>query len=196
MKLLGAGEPFENRDFLNFLIELDKRDIHTAIFTKGHVLGSDELVEKYFGKQGLKTSEELVCFLYNLKTSILLGFNSFDREMQNSFVGMEATSIYPNLRDRALTLLTSAGFNKFIPNSPTRLAIVPAPIKPENISEIFDIYKWGLIRNIYVSVCPTTSSGNGNTELKREASLNFASYIEEVKKLYVKYMYGLFKNGL
>lgn len=186
VKILGAGEPFENREFLNFLIELDKRDIHTAIFTKGHVLGSDELVNKFFGKQGIKTSEELVRILYKLKTSILLGFNSFNREMQNSFIGMEANSNYPDLRNRALTLLANTGFNKFIPNSPTRLAIVPAPIKPENISEIFDIYKWGLIRNIYVSACPTTSSGNGNIELERETSLDFAFYIDEVKKLYIK----------
>ena len=188
VKILGAGEPFEDRNFLRFLVELDKRDIHTAIFTKGHVLGSDKLVEKIFGDQGFNTCKELIHFLYKIKTSILLGFNSFNREMQNFFVGMKPSDNlynYPALRDNAINLLTEAGFNKYIPNVPTRLAIVPAPFKPENISEIFDIYKWGRIRNIYVSACPTTSSGYGNSELERETSLNFSSYLNEVKKLYV-----------
>jgi MoaA/NifB/PqqE/SkfB family radical SAM enzyme len=188
VKILGAGEPFENTKFLDFLIELDKRDIHTAIFTKGHVIGSDNLVKQYFGERGINTSEELVEVLYKLKTSILLGFNSFDEEIQNTSVGVgkrHQLSNYVELRDRALLLLTEKGFNNFHPNTPTRLSLVVAPFKPENVDGVLDIYKWGNLRNIYVAACPTTSSGNGHKELSREERKDFNTYITNVKQTYI-----------
>jgi MoaA/NifB/PqqE/SkfB family radical SAM enzyme len=188
VKILGAGEPFENTKFLDFLIELDKRDIHTAIFTKGHVIGSDELVKQYFGERGIYTSEQLVERLYKLKTSILLGFNSFDEEIQNTSVGVgkrHQLSNYVELRDRALMLLTEKGFNEFRPNTPTRLSLVVAPFKPENVDGVLDIYKWGNLRNIYVAACPTTSSGNGHKELSREERKDFNAYIKKVKQTYI-----------
>lgn len=188
VKILGAGEPFENTKFLDFLVELDKRNIHTAIFTKGHVIGSDELVKQYFGERGIYTSEKLVDVLFKLKTSILLGFNSFDEEIQNTSVGVGERcklSNYVELRDRALLLLTQKGYNDFKPNTPTRLSLVVAPIKPENIDGVLDIYKWGNLRNIYVASCPTTSSGNGHKELSREERKDFNIYIEKVKQTYI-----------
>jgi len=162
VKILGAGEPFENTLFLDFLEELSKRDIHAAIFTKGHVLGSDELVRQYFGERGIFSSEQLIAKLYSLKTSILLGFNSFDESIQNTSVGVgprHQLSNYIELRDRALTLLVKEGFNKYVPGIPTRLSLVVAPFKPENIDGVAEIYRWGNRRNIYVAACPTTSSG-------------------------------------
>lgn len=189
VKILGAGEPFEESNLLNLLIELDKRNIHTAIFTKGHVLGSDELAKKYFGGNGITTATDLVKSLFELKTSILLGFNSFNNDKQLDFVGItnkHTLRNYTELRNRALLLLTETGFNNFIPGTATRLALVSAPFKPENISEILDIYKWGVVRNIYVATCPTTSSGNGNQELIRESDHDFDLYMLAVRELYVK----------
>lgn len=187
IKILGAGEPFENPDFLDLLIELDKREIHTAIFTKGHILGSDEMTKKYFGHKGINKSSELISLLYKLRTSILLGFNSFDAKMQMDFVGISKNhrfKDYIKIRDRAFCLLAKAGFNNYIPLQGTRMALVSAPFKPENINEIFDIYKFGRVRNIYVATCPTTSSGNGNKELIRESAQDFDIYVNKVKELY------------
>lgn len=188
VKVLGAGEPFENTMFLDFLVELDKRDIHVAVFTKGHVLGSDELVRQYFGERGIFSSEQLIETLYNLKTSILLGFNSFDESIQNTSVGVgprHQLSNYIELRDRALSLLVKQGFNKFVPGKATRLSLVVAPFKPENIDGVAEIYKWGNRRNIYVAACPTTSSGNGHKELKREEKRDFDRYMDLVEEMYV-----------
>lgn len=188
VKIIGAGEPFENTKILDLLIELDKRNIHSAIFTKGHVIGSDELVKKYFRERGIYTSEELVDVLFKLKTSILLGFNSFDRKIQNVSVGVgqkHQLSNYVDLRNKALLLLTKKGYNDFKPNTPTRLSLVVAPFKPENIDCVFDIYKWGNLRNIYVAACPTTSSGKGHKELSREERKDFDIYIEKVKDTYI-----------
>ena len=199
VKILGAGEPFENSDFLDLLIELDKREIHTAIFTKGHVLGSDELTKKYFGHKNINTSQELITLLFSLRTSILLGFNSFNDEMQMDFVGISKfhhLKNYIEIRNRALGLLCETGFNKYEPSQGSRLALVSAPFKPENILEIFDIYKFGRVRNIYVATCPTTSSGNGNKELARIASVNFESYVNIVKDVYVQIYKWAIEKGV
>lgn len=199
VKILGAGEPFENPDILKLLVELDKRGIHTSIFTKGHVLGSDELTQKYFGRQGINSAKELIEFLYTLKTSILLGFNSFKNDIQLDFVGMTSRNRIKNyieLRDNALLLLTETGFNNFVPNIPTRLALVAAPFKPENIDEIFDIYTWGYRRNIYVATCPTTSSGKGNTELLKQSQHDFDTYMQQVKQLYIDIYSWALKVGV
>ena len=199
VKILGAGEPFENTKFLDFLTELSKRNIHTAIFTKGHVIGSDELVKQYFGEKGINTSEELVDILFKLKTSILLGFNSFDENIQNTSVGVgkrHKLNNYVELRDRALMLLTAKGFNQFTPNVPTRLALVVAPFKPESVDEVLGIYKWGNTRNMYVAACPTTSSGNGHKELSREERKDFKTYMKKVKQTYIDIYKWALKTGV
>ena len=85
---LGKGEPFENKGFLEFLRFLHELEIIPLIFTKGHVIGNDELVVRYFKKYGIKTGESLVKELKRLNVSIMLGFNSFDKsiqETQNNF---------------------------------------------------------------------------------------------------------------
>jgi uncharacterized radical SAM superfamily Fe-S cluster-containing enzyme len=82
IKFLGAGEPFENEEFLNFLTDLKKLGIHSSIFTKGHVLGDDGLAKKYFGHQGAllnnscKQIVSTLC-LQNLSNNITLGHTKF-----------------------------------------------------------------------------------------------------------------------
>jgi len=55
-----------------------------------------------------------------------------------------------------LELLAKAGFNK---HNPTHLCLAANPITNDNYNEIFEIYKWGRVRNLYVIVCPTMVSG-------------------------------------
>lgn len=74
VKFLGAGEPFENKRFLEFLKDLKKLDVIPLIFTKGHVIGDNNLVKKYYSHYGISTGEELVEELKKLNVSILLGF--------------------------------------------------------------------------------------------------------------------------
>ncbi|MEI8343583.1 MAG: radical SAM protein [Candidatus Moraniibacteriota bacterium] len=195
IKILGRGEPFENHDFLGFLREMSKMDIGVGIFTKGHVLGSDALARKYNSQYGIHTSEELIAELYRLKVSIFLGFNSFDKKMQKAFVGAMNSPIkeYVKFRDDALIALVKAGFNKYVPGEATRLAMIAAPIKPENVEEVFDIFTWARVRNIYMLSCPTVMSGKGSDELKRgygeysgSTSNQCKLYIADLEKLYVK----------
>jgi MoaA/NifB/PqqE/SkfB family radical SAM enzyme len=60
IKILGRGEPFQNKDFLRFLREMTKLDIGVSVFTKGFVIGDDNLVKIYNSHYGINTGKELV----------------------------------------------------------------------------------------------------------------------------------------
>jgi MoaA/NifB/PqqE/SkfB family radical SAM enzyme len=154
VKFLGAGDPFENHGFLEFLRILKAEDIIPLIFTKGHVIGDDALVQKHFGYLGISTGRVLVDALFESGASIMLGFNSFDDQRQAKLVG--ANIAYVEARNRALALLVARGFSE--PN-PTRLALAVNPITKLNIGEAFEIYRWARLRNLYAIVTPTMISG-------------------------------------
>jgi len=207
IKILGRGEPFQNKKFLKFLRDMTKLNIGVSVFTKGHVIGSDRLAKAYNKDYGIETSEQLVKELKKLKVSLLLGFNSFDKKMQESFVGIDKSPIknYVELRDRALVLLTKAGFNEYVKGKPTRLAMISSPIKPENMNEILEEFIWARVRNIYMLSCPTTLSGKGIDEFKRAVSTynvkntnktQYERYIEDLEKLYAEIYIWSIKKGL
>ncbi len=154
VKFLGKGDPFENKGFLDFLRLLHSVDVIPLIFTKGHVIGDDKMVELYFGEYGITTGKELAQELNRLNVSIMLGFNSFDPKTQAKMVGKDEA--YTKVRNRALQLLVDEGLNQ---GNPTRLALAINPITIWNIDEAFDIYKWGRLRNLYCIVTPSMISG-------------------------------------
>jgi len=161
VKFLGKGEPLECGKLLDLLEFLHQNDIIPLIFTKGHIIGDDELVNKYYSKYGITNGSQLVRAFKKYNVSILLGFNSFDRSIQNKMVGdgyhkYSNNRTYFEVRNDALRLLVEEGFNS---TNPTRLCLATNPITNENINEIFDIYKWGRERNIYVIVAPSMISG-------------------------------------
>lgn len=189
IKILGRGEPFENPRFLEFLRYMTKLDIGVAVFSKGHVMGSDILARRYNSHYGIKTGKDLIKEVKKLKVSILLGFNSFDDEMQEQFTGVDKypdgvlMKKYVKLRNNALIGLVKAGFNKYVPGKATRLAMISAPCKPENLDQILDQYKWARKRNIYMLTCPTTISGKGADEAKRVKE-HFKDYVPRLIKLW------------
>ena len=158
VKFLGAGEPFENYDFLEILEFLRSKDIIPLIFTNGAVLGEDRLAKKYFSNCGIETSKELVTRLKELDVSIMLKYNSFGEDLQNKLVGCHNGYNYAHYRNIALRNLIDLRFNDKT-NNPTRLAIAVNPVTKENIGEAFSIYKWARIRNIYAIVTTSMISG-------------------------------------
>jgi len=196
IKILGAGDPLENEEFLDFIKFNSSLDIHTCVFTKGHVLGNDDLAKQYNNKYGISTAYELASELYGLKTSILLGFNSFDEATQLNFVGLSLPLKfdYVTYRNNALKLLIALGFNKFIENEATRLALICAPYKLDNIHEVFDIYKYGKEQNIYVAICPSTVSGMGHAE-QEQIQKSKGEFCQKSIDLYVKiYVWAIENN--
>lgn len=196
VKFLGAGEPFENEQLLPLLRFLSEQNIHAGIFTKGYVLGSDKLVEKYNGIHGFNTAKEFVGELFRLKTSIMLGYNSFKKNIQLLYSGLNLHSDFGlfEYREHALKLLVDAGFNEFKEGLPTRLALIASPYKMINIDEIFDIYKWGHEHNMYVAICPSTNSGLGHKEL--HDILQDKTFMEKSIDLYAKIYVWSIKNNV
>lgn len=159
VKFLGAGDPIENERFLEFLRFLKANDIIPLIFTKGHVIGDDSLVKKYFSQYGITTGEELVREFDNCNCSLLVNVNTFDENLQTELVGGDAEFI--KSRTRALELLANQGFNKCLP---TRLAIINSPITKQTVDESLEIYKWARVRNLYCVTTPTMISGRANKD--------------------------------
>lgn len=154
VKFLGAGEPFENSELLDFLYFLKEESIIPLIFTKGHVIGDDNLAFKYFSKNGVRNSIDLVKELNKCDASILIGFNSFNDAIQAKMVGGDKD--YTFNRNRALKLLVDHGFNE---GNPTRLALINSPITIWNVEEALEIYKWARIRNLYCVITPSMITG-------------------------------------
>jgi hypothetical protein len=59
VKLIGPGEPLEDKGLLPFLRMLREMDIVPLIFTKGLILGNDEVCAKIHGMDGHQLAEEL-----------------------------------------------------------------------------------------------------------------------------------------
>lgn len=157
VKFLGAGEPFENRRFVEFLRFLKSIDVIPLIFTKGHIIGDDKLAKKFNSHYGINSGAELVKELNRVNASILLGFNSMYDSIQDRMVG--GIEGYTKKRDLALLRLVKAGFNK---TNPTRVALIVTPVTKGNYDEIFSIYKWGKVRNLYPVTTATMVGGKAS----------------------------------
>jgi MoaA/NifB/PqqE/SkfB family radical SAM enzyme len=155
IKIVGKGEPFETPEILNFIEFLSKNQITPLIFTKGHILGSEDKVRKIYSDFNINSSSELISRIYESGASILLGYNSKFSETQDQMVGQ--VSGFSNIRNRALELLVSAGFNE---GNPTRLGLIMAPLTNENYEEAYNFYVWARRRNLYPVITPTMISGH------------------------------------
>lgn len=153
IKICGAGEPTENTRFLEFVREMTKRDVGIAIFTKGQVLGSDDKTAQFYSKYGINSALDLCQELYQLKTSVMLSFQSFDTEVQDALVGKSGHAL---IRNQALENLVKTGFNSAHRN---RLCLTNAPITKANADEVFDIYTYARERNIYPIIAVSMVSG-------------------------------------
>lgn len=153
IKILGAGEPFENRRFLLFLQDMKDLDIQVNVFTKAHVFGDNALAQRYFGFSSLQLAQEVK----RLGTSLNVGCNSFDPEVQDKMVGVSG---YTAKRNRALELLAQVGLNDC---QPTKLCLAMVPITIQNVEEIFDMYKWARERNIYTIATTSMCAGRATT---------------------------------
>lgn len=125
VRILGAGEPFEEPRTVKFLEWLDSQGLKSVVFTQGN-----------------RVDEELATRLANLNVSIMLRYDSFNAQIVDRSVGRKG--IKPK-KDRALEILVAKGFNE---HNPTRLGIV-APMTRYTGEGIVEIYQFFRDRNIY-----------------------------------------------
>ncbi len=179
VKLCGAGEPTENIRFFQFVRDMTRMDIGVAVFTKGQVLGSDKESKRFNNRYGIKTAEQLCRELYNYKVSFMLGFQSFDTEVQDNIVGKEGHSL---IRNKALENLVIAGFNN---TNPTRLAICNAPLTQTSYNDAFNIYTYARERGIYPILSLSMTSGKQfSSEFLNGIDLTREQKVELFTKIY------------
>lgn len=159
IKICGAGEPLENPDLLRLARQLTDWNIGLSIFTKGHVLGDDALAASVFSHEGIKNASHLAQMLFELKTSMLVSFQSFRPDIQDRLVG--GVQGHTQRRNRAVELLASVGFNKC---NPTRLMFCALPVTRATYDHIFDIYVYCRERNILPLVTSFMVSGKQFTD--------------------------------
>lgn len=169
VKLCGAGEPTENTRFLQFVRDMSERNIGIAAFTKGQVLGSDEETKRFNGKYGITNAKQLCKELFKYKISFMLGFQSFDRNIQDKIVGKQGHTL---IRNKALENLVNAGFNN---ENPTRLCLCNAPLTQKTYNDAFSIYTYARERNLYPILSLSMTSG-------KQFSLEFLNDIDLTKK--------------
>lgn len=154
LKICGAGEPTEHEDFLFFIREMTQRNIGVAVFTKGHVLGSDFFVREIYKKYGI-TSALLLCQeLFKLKVSFMLNYQSANPVLQDELVGN--VKGYTQIRDQAYENLKRAGFNSCMP---TRLGLHNAPLCPKILPEALTIVEKARNDNVLPSLAAHMISG-------------------------------------
>ncbi|PIU22472.1 MAG: hypothetical protein COT14_01000 [Candidatus Diapherotrites archaeon CG08_land_8_20_14_0_20_30_16] len=188
VKFLGAGEPFENKRIIEFLRFLHSEKIIPIIFTKGTVIGDDKLAKKWNSHYGINTGKELVKELKKLNTTILLGFNFFDTDIQDTMV--RNVKGYTLKRNIALKLLVDAGFNK---TNPTRLCLCILPLTKPSYKNSFEIYKWARIRNFATIITPTMISGRCSNEKNWK---KITPNKKDLVKLYTKIYKWNIKKGI
>jgi MoaA/NifB/PqqE/SkfB family radical SAM enzyme len=188
VKFLGPGELTINPQLFEIIEAYKERKINFSIFTKGAILGSNELAQKYHNMN----AKDLVAKLAGYENvSLLFSFQSFYDELQNSFVttkskkGTLGLQNYSSLREQAIINLFNSDFYK---NGTTnRVCIVNAPIIPENIYESYDIYKFFIERGTPVVMAPSMVSGKGCNQIaKQESQLAQADWNDKLESLYAQ----------
>jgi sulfatase maturation enzyme AslB (radical SAM superfamily) len=196
VKFLGPGELLMNLQLFQIIEEYQKRNIQFNIFTKGALIGNDELAQKYQGMSAKQLTNKLAS--YN-NVGLLMSFQSFNDELQDNLVTSrdEKGSIiglqgYSKIREQALVNIFDSNFYK---NGLTnRICMINAPIIPENIEESFDIYKFFIERATPIVMTPSMLSGKGcgAYRITEEEKMEFQDKLVE---LYAKiYSYNVEKG--
>ena len=128
VRILGRGEPKESPGLIRFLEQMNELGIRTVIFTRGHVIGNDAHTNKVYGKFGINTGADLGKKLYELNTSIILGYSALNDTIHDGMVGVYGHAQYSR---HGLKTLMDLGFHS---ENPTRLGI-EAPVAKFNMAE-------------------------------------------------------------
>lgn len=167
VKFLGPGELIANPDLFRVLDYLQEKNVKIGIFTKGAILGDDELARKHHRMD----AEELVKSICGYEiTRVLIDCRSFDVEKSNRITPSKSKN-YTQARNRAIELLTQSGMNTDLYCQ--RMSLQTNPVTPENIDDVLELFMWGVERNIPVCVTPTMVSGLGHRLVQEAQQPNF-----------------------
>ena len=187
VKFLGPGELLVNPELFKILDAFVERDIVIGIFTKGAIMGNDLLSQRYHGIDSSELTRRLVAYP---NTTFLVGGRSFDPSFENvKFIPQNKKEFsdefnYHEARNIAMERLCLAGMNADLMKQ--RLVIACSPVTAQNIDGAFEIYRWGVERNIPVYIPPTMVSGKGHNLVKSAHEAKFEQdYIDMAVEVYI-----------
>ncbi len=194
VKFLGPGELLMNPDLFRIIEAYQERGVTLSIFTKGAMLGSDELAQRYQGMGAKELTERLAAYG---NVNLLFSFQTFDDEKADRLVTSERAGQrqglqgYAAIRDQALENIMGSAF--YANGATQRVCALNAPITPENIDESFDIYRFFVERGTPVVMTPSMLSGKGKEQHQREREAD--DFVEKLVELYARiYAYNVEKG--
>jgi MoaA/NifB/PqqE/SkfB family radical SAM enzyme len=175
VKLIGAGEFFEDPRFFEALDYLLSKKIKVVLFTNGHVLADEKLARKY----QQKTSEEIIDYLFRKDVGVFIKGDSFKPKVMDKIVNYPG---YTKLRNIALKKLIEKGFAS---ESPTRLGL-EVQVTKQTYPELLDIDKLKYYLNIYSDMVTSMPCGNYFQRQKENKviDVSYARKQELYKKIY------------
>lgn len=129
VRILGRGEPTESPYLLDFLEQLAEHGIQSVVFTRGHVLGNDQLCRTIFKRHNISGGEQLAERLFQLNASVITGYSALDDLVHDGMTGIHGHAKESRI---GLRRLMDLGFHRC---NPTRLG-VEAPISRLNMKEM------------------------------------------------------------
>jgi len=187
VKFLGPGELLHNPKLFEILEYFEQENIDIGIFTKGIILGDDELAQKNFGMSAKELCQKLADYS---KVRLLVGFTSADPKTEHARIGSKVED-FSEKRNKGLENLAEVGMNKD-PNS-QKVALICAPLLKDNVDEALDIFAWGVKRNMPVVMTPTMVSGKGQ-EMSEITDPDFKE--NKLVELYAKVYKWLIENKI
>lgn len=188
IKFLGPGELLTNPRLFEILDFLKNQDVVIGIFTKGALLGSDYLSQKY---HNLSSEEFLNKLVEYDNTTFLIGGRSFIPEIENKYIPTKDPKLrdkfdYHTSRNLGLERLVNSGLNA--DPQKRRIAIMTNPVSTETIDSVFEIFTWGAERNIPVYVTTSMVSGKGHGLVKKQQQIDFEQKYENLAVQIYKYL--------
>jgi MoaA/NifB/PqqE/SkfB family radical SAM enzyme len=180
VKFLGPGELLANPQLFPILDGFKARNIVIGLFTKGAIMGSDNLAQHYHGMDSQEFVDRLTSYD---NVTFLVGGRSFDPLIENKYIPTKNPEMrqlfnYHESRNLAIERLCAAGMNS--DPDKRRLAIVASPVGPETLGNIFEMFTWSTERNIPLFVTTTMISGKGHNVADRQKEGNFIQDYQDV----------------
>ncbi|MAG07465.1 hypothetical protein CMI46_01465 [Candidatus Pacearchaeota archaeon] len=171
LQFIGAGEPMLDPNFWKIIEYASKLKIISVVYTNG------TMIRKESAKK-----------LFNLRTSIVLKYNSFESKVQDKMVGTKNYSVEV---DSALNELIKIGFNN---ESPTRLAIdcVATKLNKNHVMKVFEFCRENNISPQFSGLIPHGEALERELVLDRKDCIKLYDEAQLLDKKYrLKYPYQL-----
>ncbi|MBU1703941.1 MAG: radical SAM protein [Nanoarchaeota archaeon] len=179
VKLIGAGEFFEEKEFMPALRYLTDKGIKAVLFTAGYVLDDEEKTKRLHGM----TPDEIIDYLYENNHTIFIKADSFRKEVMDSLVHRPG---FTESRNKVLIKLIKRGFTN---ETPTRLGF-EVQVNIHNYNELTDIDRLKYYLNIYSDM--VTSMPCGLYYLTKANGNSIDLTIEQKRQLYL----GIYRQNI